>query len=307
MDPNATLQELRDLVKTMLGDRTVAMKDLPALLEQHRHAAELFEALDNWLGKGGFPPTAWKPPATLVTQESDNQEAVRRRNQEFTTWRERVAEELPSLAQRVFALREKPYMGSGFHWGLEKSLGGVLQGVNDYDDERYYYSADSGLRQATLKVCFESLGRTIQLAEESAKRLAWQRQGILAQPAPSAEAEVASPGPFVPWFNLDEEGFITEAGIDTKDRWAGIAEFKVLTETVIYYDSNKEKFNALVRADTCLMAASRQMRDALRAVERFLGRISDRVDVEPVYRVVTEALTAAHVPPVTHPNEEQPT
>lgn len=48
MDPNATLKELRELLK----------RGMRPDLERAR---ELFEALDEWILKGGFLPDDWKP------------------------------------------------------------------------------------------------------------------------------------------------------------------------------------------------------------------------------------------------------
>lgn len=52
---------------------------------------------------------------------------------EHYAWRRRVADNMPETAGRVFALRSKPYMGSGFHYAMEKTLGYVMRFVNDYD------------------------------------------------------------------------------------------------------------------------------------------------------------------------------
>ncbi len=54
MDPNACLNELR-----ALNER---VRDGVAEPWQVERLAELFEALDEWLSKGGFTPEAWKPP-----------------------------------------------------------------------------------------------------------------------------------------------------------------------------------------------------------------------------------------------------
>lgn len=48
MDPNATLAELRALVM-----------DGGAEFEDPQRAAELFNALDEWITRGGFLPAAW--------------------------------------------------------------------------------------------------------------------------------------------------------------------------------------------------------------------------------------------------------
>jgi hypothetical protein len=54
MDPNATLAEMRQLVR--LADDTEGTPDLERL-------AELAGALDGWLMAGGFLPTTWQAQA----------------------------------------------------------------------------------------------------------------------------------------------------------------------------------------------------------------------------------------------------
>lgn len=48
MDPNATLARLRTLA-------ALAFPTLAEIIEM----AELFDALDTWMSKGGFLPAAW--------------------------------------------------------------------------------------------------------------------------------------------------------------------------------------------------------------------------------------------------------
>jgi len=50
MDPNAALKEIREI---LVYSSTTDMSDL-------QRAAEVFEALDNWLCRGGFLPDDWK-------------------------------------------------------------------------------------------------------------------------------------------------------------------------------------------------------------------------------------------------------
>ena len=51
MDPNATLARLRDL----LGEH-----DKPISVDEIDEVSTLFEALDDWMSDGNFPPTAWR-------------------------------------------------------------------------------------------------------------------------------------------------------------------------------------------------------------------------------------------------------
>ena len=50
MDPNATLATLRTLTTDALHGNEVDAFEL----------AEAFDALDGWIGKGGFLPDAWQ-------------------------------------------------------------------------------------------------------------------------------------------------------------------------------------------------------------------------------------------------------
>lgn len=52
MDPNANLEELRGLYRTILDNGQDTFDDATRL-------AELVEALDGWLSKGGFLPSEW--------------------------------------------------------------------------------------------------------------------------------------------------------------------------------------------------------------------------------------------------------
>jgi len=52
MDPNANLEELRRLVRRQLYDNDLTPAEVTRL-------AELVEALDEWIAKGGFLPSAW--------------------------------------------------------------------------------------------------------------------------------------------------------------------------------------------------------------------------------------------------------
>lgn len=55
MDPNATLQEIRDLIAAIQGEPMADDID-----EKASDLAELFQALDWWLSDGGFVPNAWR-------------------------------------------------------------------------------------------------------------------------------------------------------------------------------------------------------------------------------------------------------
>lgn len=50
---------------------------------------------------------------------------------DFDKWRKRTRRGLPELAMRVFALRDQPYMGSGFHYTMEMELGWCISRLSD--------------------------------------------------------------------------------------------------------------------------------------------------------------------------------
>lgn len=52
VDPNATLENIRSLIKAAHHDDAVIYEDGGWLFE-------LVESLDEWLSKGGFPPGEW--------------------------------------------------------------------------------------------------------------------------------------------------------------------------------------------------------------------------------------------------------
>lgn len=60
MDPNANLEEQRRLVKLLLDGSITT--DRARSVTAHR-LAELIEALDGWLSKGGFLPESWAQQA----------------------------------------------------------------------------------------------------------------------------------------------------------------------------------------------------------------------------------------------------
>jgi hypothetical protein len=56
MDPNAALDELRELARQLRDPQPEQVLDD---LEDVGRMVELFEGLDTWLLKGGFLPDAW--------------------------------------------------------------------------------------------------------------------------------------------------------------------------------------------------------------------------------------------------------
>lgn len=58
MDPNATLENLRLWVERLHYNEK--QPDYLRTQEDYSEAVESFEALDEWLTKGGFLPEAWQ-------------------------------------------------------------------------------------------------------------------------------------------------------------------------------------------------------------------------------------------------------
>lgn len=77
-------------------------------------------------------------------------------------WRKRARKRLPEIASRVFALRGKCYLGSGFHYDLEKDLGGRIKDVSSYSGPRL-----SLMQMGTIELFFEMLFERVVHAESS--------------------------------------------------------------------------------------------------------------------------------------------
>ena len=58
MDPNRTLEKLRELTKCVNDEEQVEVEI--ESVETLTDFAELFEALDEWLTGGGFLPKEWR-------------------------------------------------------------------------------------------------------------------------------------------------------------------------------------------------------------------------------------------------------
>lgn len=92
----------------------------------------------------------------------------------FYAWRQRVNKHIPVLASRIFELRNRFYVGCGFHYGLEGELGSVIRQLNDFDN---HYDL---CKQIVLEIYVEQLFSRVKKAEKSAKQLTIERKsGIL--------------------------------------------------------------------------------------------------------------------------------
>ncbi len=59
MDPNENLKEQLELVKEILAEGGCDEPDMQEMEHKSIRLAELIEALDGWIRKGGFLPKAW--------------------------------------------------------------------------------------------------------------------------------------------------------------------------------------------------------------------------------------------------------
>ena len=87
------------------------------------------------------------------------------RTEKHFAWRKRVARNLPEWAARTFALRNKSYLGCGFHYGLEKQLGSVIRLTNDYEGD--ISAAGAVIDRVIVEAFVSALGRAEASAAES--------------------------------------------------------------------------------------------------------------------------------------------
>ena len=119
---------------------------------------EWFEGRD--MESGSITKDGVTYPAPYTCKEEDLEMVFYMENvkrlREFNEWRKDKAKELPSLANRVFALRDKGYMGCGFHWALEKELGYIISVMNDFD-RRYNKMTDRVVVEVRYKMFVENI------------------------------------------------------------------------------------------------------------------------------------------------------
>ena len=91
----------------------------------------------------------------------------KRLDRKFSEWRTKVIKKIPALSRRIFRLRRKNYMGSGFHYAMEGDLGNVLHKVSN-PDTWPIKSVDKFHFRLILEVNYESLVTSVKEAEISA-------------------------------------------------------------------------------------------------------------------------------------------
>lgn len=97
-----------------------------------------------------------------------------------------------------------------------------------------------------------------------------------------------SPGEWSPWFDRDENGVITSAGVDEPTFQQNVA--MTSCEDLDVVDS--EQFNSCVEADTTLLALATMLPDALDALAEALPKLQDGANDElaaRIERILTKA------------------
>lgn len=84
----------------------------------------------------------------------------------FDKWRNRANKHIPTLSARIFALRDKNYVGWGFHYSLEKKLGYIILKFNDFDN-RPTTSRDMWTHRVIMEVHLDGLFKDVVKAEKS--------------------------------------------------------------------------------------------------------------------------------------------
>lgn len=80
----------------------------------------------------------------------------------FHEWQRKVQEQLPELANRVFALRGKMYTGCGFHYSMERQLGRAIIAAHPSNEYPTIFSEISD------RLAVEMLFNDVKKAEKSA-------------------------------------------------------------------------------------------------------------------------------------------
>jgi hypothetical protein len=96
----------------------------------------------------------------------------RRQSDLYMIWVRKVQGNLPNWATRTFHLRGKVYDGCGFHWALERSLGGVIRIANGFEN----WPKDM-TEVCVNQIIVEEFGRSLQLAERTMRRRGYYYPG----------------------------------------------------------------------------------------------------------------------------------
>lgn len=81
-------------------------------------------------------------------------------------WKRRASKAIPALAARVFALRGRPYAGSGFHYALERDLGTAIRIVSSLDAR--FDIADAIVDEVIVSTLFADVMRAERSLENHA-------------------------------------------------------------------------------------------------------------------------------------------
>jgi len=75
----------------------------------------------------------------------------RQLDRNWSDWCDKVKKKLPALSKRIFRLRRKHYMGCGFHYSMEGSLGNLIHKVNSPSA----WPRGEWIEKETFRMCME--------------------------------------------------------------------------------------------------------------------------------------------------------
>jgi hypothetical protein len=189
--PENTVPLLRQAAEEAIADWKVAMEKVAAAKERERFPAALRPRQegenDEQFVQGNLAAAVWmleranelgslwrhKHPQGPEDLPIEEKLASREESEQYQTLSKKFNDQAPELAERVFALRHRFYMGCGFQYDLEKSYGALLRRFNDHDSP--VHMLDSLNAEVSYKMFIESLEEKEKSAEihsamEEAKR-----------------------------------------------------------------------------------------------------------------------------------------
>jgi hypothetical protein len=102
-----------------------------------------------------------------MTKTNEEKLLLKREHKKFDMWRKKRLEEIPTISNRVYALRNKDYMGCGLHYSMEASLGLIINTLNNVEKVPWNDVKEFTIYETITKVKFESLLKDIEEAEKS--------------------------------------------------------------------------------------------------------------------------------------------
>lgn len=109
-----------------------------------------------------------------------------------------------------------------------------------------------------------------------------------------------SPGPWETWYDVDDDGFICQAGVDAGGDGRDVNVCMTTCENVVY-EGDKDKWNAQIIADTELLGAALLLLEALETAQEIIRYLDDTRGQDPYFQhrlpQIAAALTRARRQP----------